>query len=150
METKTCSKCNKTKSLDFFTLRSDRKYYDTRCKDCVNSYNRKYRVYNPLHNMFHGSKLRAKKKGIEFSISKEYLESIWPKDNLCPALKIPLTSEGEKGRRTRFSPSLDRIDNSKGYIEGNIQIISWQANTMKSNATEDQLKSFANWILMKF
>jgi hypothetical protein len=43
----------------------------------------------------------------------------------CPALGIPLTL-GE--RRTANSPSLDRIIPYKGYVPGNVRVISDKAN----------------------
>jgi hypothetical protein len=37
------------------------------------------------------------------------------------------------------SPSLDRIDNTKGYVKGNVRIVSWRANRLKGNATDEEL-----------
>jgi len=48
------------------------------------------------------------------------------------------------------SPSIDRKDNSKGYTKENVWIISQQANQMKSDATPEQLKKFAKWIISEY
>lgn len=45
------------------------------------------------------------------------------------------------------SPSLDRIDNNRGYTKDNIQVISQCANAMKGAATWGELKMFAKWIM---
>lgn len=37
------------------------------------------------------------------------------------------------------SPSLDRIDSSKGYVKGNVRVISARANMLKNNATVEEL-----------
>lgn len=80
------------------------------------------------------AKRRAKRKGLEFDLVPE--DIIIPE--YCPILGIPL----QRGVRTRCadSPSLDRIDNAKGYVRGNIAVISARANTIKNDATIDELK----------
>jgi hypothetical protein len=49
---------------------------------------------------------------------------------------------------TQFNPSIDRIDSSKGYVPGNVWIISDLANRMKTNATREQLYAFAAGIML--
>jgi len=36
---------------------------------------------------------------------------------------------------------LDRIDNNKGYIKDNVWVISRKANTIKNNASLEELKA---------
>jgi len=64
----------------------------------------------------------------------------------CPYLKIKLDSFGVAD----FCPSIDRIDSTKGYVKGNIEIISFQANRMKNTATVPELLTFARSILEKY
>lgn len=84
---------------------------------------------------------RAKRNNIEFSITKE--DVIIPLR--CPILGIPLFL-GTKGDY-KNSPSIDRVNNSKGYTKDNIRVISSLANTMKNCATEEQLLEFSKNIL---
>jgi hypothetical protein len=71
-----------------------------------------------------------------------YLRSIAPKK--CPVFNKAFTEVGNGA--SRWSPSVDKIIPSKGYVKGNIQVISFMANTMKQEATPKQLKQFARWV----
>jgi hypothetical protein len=65
----------------------------------------------------------------------------------CPLLGIELTYINCTGNRTPQNyATLDRIDSTKGYVAGNIQIISFRANTIKGDATLEELKTIVkNW-----
>ncbi len=84
--------------------------------------------------MFNAAKARAKRRGLDFNIT---IDDIFiPK--YCPVLGIELKMG--IGYAKEYSPSLDRIDPSKGYIKGNIVVVSYKVNTIKSNATINELE----------
>lgn len=97
-------------------------------------------------------KLRCKQHGFEFGIDES--DIIIPE--FCPILGCKITrirkarEYGEKKIRIQTNPSVDRIDNSKGYVKGNVWVISTLANTMKHNATIEQLIKFSESILKIF
>jgi hypothetical protein len=83
---------------------------------------------------------RAKEFNLPFTISRE--DVCIPEK--CPLLEIPLFRAGQKP--TPNSPTLDRIIPTLGYVKGNIQVISFKANTMKSNATLEEMELLVkNW-----
>ena len=84
--------------------------------------------------LFNNAKMRAKAAGIEFSI--QLADIVVPK--FCPALGIELKVATEHAKDN--SPSLDRIDCAKGYVPGNVAVISHKANTIKSNAGLSEIK----------
>lgn len=84
-------------------------------------------------------KRRAIARGVEFSIAAADLH---PLPTHCPALGIPLVYESDRGRGAwDDSPSIDRIIPSKGYVPGNVVIISQRANRIKNDATIDELRA---------
>ena len=75
---------------------------------------------------------RAKSKGLACTITADDIQP----PLVCPVLGIPLRFGGEIGND---SPSVDRFDNSEGYVRGNVYVISWRANNLKRDATIDEL-----------
>ena len=107
-------------------------------------YNYRWRKNNPEKYIFQTAKSRAKKKGVEFNISLE--DIVIPSS--CPVLGIPLfIEEGFYGKgKNPNNPSLDRIDPNKGYIKGNVQVISWRANDLKKNGTLEEFKKLVEFL----
>lgn len=97
---------------------------------------RKEKGINEASAMCSRAKYRAAQKGLEFTIDKE--DVIIP--DVCPLLGIPLICHRGKGSQQGNSPSLDRIDPTKGYIKGNVWVISNRANTLKNDASLQELE----------
>lgn len=118
-----------------------RKKFDSEFKTLIYTQKRESRLRNFIHSMWKAAKKRAKERGLDFNIEES--DIVIPK--ICPILEVPL----EFGTKDNYnySPSLDRIDNTKGYIKGNIQVISKKANTMKNSATLQELQTFCKNIL---
>jgi hypothetical protein len=95
---------------------------------------RRWRRRNPEREMFIGAKKRAKSLGLDFTI--ELCDIVMPE--VCPILGIELMTA--VGTNRDHSPSLDRKDPTKGYIKGNVWVISWRANAIKRDATLAELR----------
>jgi hypothetical protein len=114
----------------------DRKHIDC-CGACY--------VCKQIANMCWGAKKRARDNGVPFSITPDDVHAVWPADNLCPIFRTPLMQNRRKGLRND-SPTLDRVINEKGYVKGNIAIISWRANTVKSNLPQEIFLRIADYM----
>tara|TARA_B100001057_G_scaffold493510_1_gene588063 strand:- start:110 stop:1015 length:906 start_codon:yes stop_codon:yes gene_type:complete len=115
--------------LSGFSLKDGIRYvawasYDKYLRDRINGINK-------------GCKKRALKKGLDYNLDIDYLESIFPKDNICPVLGIKM--EFHVGS-VQTSPSVDRIDSKKGYVKGNVAWVSYRANSIKQDATIEELE----------
>lgn len=98
----------------------------------------KYRMSNPSKYLLQKCKNRARSLSIEFNLT---LDDMYVPE-ICPLLNLPFNYGVES-----YCPSVDRIDNTKGYIKGNIWIISTLANRMKSIANKKELLLFAEGII---
>lgn len=88
---------------------------------------------DPSTVLLGNAKTRAKRDGVLFSMTID--DVIVPE--ICPVLGIPITvGDGVTGDG---SPSIDRIIPSRGYVHGNVWVISHKANTIKSDATPVEL-----------
>jgi hypothetical protein len=84
-------------------------------------------------------KNRAKQKNLDFNLTIDDIEL----PEKCPILGIPLRFNTVAADENSFS--LDRIDNTKGYVKGNIQVVSLKANKFKSNASLDEIIALGEW-----
>jgi hypothetical protein len=89
------------------------------------------------------AKRRAVKKGLPFDLSGAYIYSILP--DKCPVFGTTFKFRGN-GVLGPSSPSIDRIDPAKGYVEGNIVIISIKANQIKNAFTMKDIRMVADWM----
>ena len=101
----------------------------------------KIRIHNNPNSiklaLLRGAKQRAKIKGLEFNIDISDIEL----PNVCPLLEIPLISSCREENSTIDNAySIDRIDSNKGYIKGNVWVISYKANRIKNNASLEELE----------
>jgi len=106
---------------------------------------RQWQASNPDKFALTLLKARAKRQGIDFDIT---LADI-PIPDKCPVLGFPLIRSAGKGPSYQ-SPTVDRIDPGKGYIPGNVQVISHLANRMKNSADREQLLAFARWVIKTY
>lgn len=95
---------------------------------------------DPRLSMIRNAKQRAKRAGVPFAITVG--DIVIP--GTCPILGILLKTSLRQP--TDNSPSLDRIVAAKGYIKGNIAVISFRANAIKNSASADELRAVAEWI----
>lgn len=82
---------------------------------------------------------RARKEGLDFTINVADVKI----PEFCPLLLIRIEPRRGGHGPQDASPSLDRIDNTKGYTKENVWVVSWLANKMKATASKEQLLTFA-------
>ena len=71
------------------------------------------------------SKYRSKKRGLEHNLTVRYLRGLYKgQEGRCALSGNLMTIIGERGTSDYWhSISLDRIDSSNGYTEGNVQFL---------------------------
>lgn len=109
-------------------------------------YNKKYLMMkakrDPARYLWRQAKTRAEIKGVPFDITPDDIEV----PDICPVLGILMEfGLGKRGRALK-SPSVDRIIPSLGYIKGNVRVISYRANSLKSDATLEELKALVKYV----
>ena len=99
---------------------------------------------NPKRSYLLAAKKRASALGVPFDLTED--DIVFP--SVCPALGIPVTLVNTSGprRRTDNTPSLDRIIPELGYVKGNVEMISWRANRLKSDAKLYELEKLLRYM----
>jgi hypothetical protein len=143
-----CDICNEEKNIWQFSLldktRTTSIERKTTCKNCSAAYKEKERrnrnwKFEAKKVLYNNAKQRAKKSNIEFTLTKDDIDI----PDICPVFGFPL--KREKRETWMCAPSIDRIDNTKGYIKENIIIVSRRANILKKDATIQELRKLADY-----
>lgn len=94
-----------------------------------------------------GIRERNTKYSEEIDFDEDYLIELIER-GYCEVTKIPFVLGSVKdGAKKPFSPSIDRIDSSKGYCKENIRLVLWQVNLMKGELSDDELLDFCYSII---
>lgn len=161
---KKCPQCGEEDLANFSPNRNYKDSLNSWCKSCINKHQRDHRkedrdyakarydivkkryTKNRAKYLYQVCKARAKKNGLDFSIIPE--DIIIPE--FCPILGVRIVME-ELSHKEQYGPSVDRIDNARGYVKGNIMVISKKANAMKNSASIEELNKFCEYFtnLMK-
>ena len=168
-----CLSCDQVKSYSEFHKKGNSKLgIKKRCKECLKVAAKAYRAEHSrhikekrninrkelsdlgeayLHKAVTAAIHRAKRKGYSNYDTHEtlvnHLIDIGGVPDRCPILGVPLEYGGGSNAN---SPSLDRVDVTKGYQVGNIWFISAKANMMKNSATFPELIRFCKYFVDNF
>jgi hypothetical protein len=88
------------------------------------------------------------------TIDSQYLKELWEKQKgICPytniKLKLQVLSQSIDKNNPYIYASLDRIDSSKGYIQGNVEFVSLGINLLKNKYSKDCVINFINLIKLQ-
>lgn len=151
---KLCKKCKETKPISNFLNKKN--CLRPRCAACrsedkrdarrknVEKYRlmeKEYKIRNPERTILKNIKSRAKRSNIPFNL--ELSDIIIPE--FCPVLGIKLSKISNK--LCDNTPSVDRLIPEKGYVKGNITIISYRANTIKNNGTVEEHQKIIQYMI---
>lgn len=114
------------KSIDYPGYKEKKRIYD-----------KERRSKNVQNTLYTTARARAKNSNLEFNLDIE--DVIIPE--YCPLREVKLDKENKHN-----APSLDRIDNTKGYIKGNVRVISRLANLEKRDLTLEKLEKLLKYI----
>lgn len=98
---------------------------------------RKY-LSSPEQKLLESTKTRARTQGLPHNITIN--DIVIPE--FCPVLGYRLV----KGGQADESATVDRTDSSKGYVKGNVRIISHRANCLKNNGTLEEFRKIVAYL----
>ena len=93
---------------------------------------------------------RAEKIGVEYNLTPEYMYELFLSQNKkCALSGVDIQFTNSWNSKSDQTASLDRIDNTKGYIVGNVQWVHKQVNFMKGTMEQKEFIKFCKLISSK-
>lgn len=130
--------CGKTKIIVGRSLKNGSSKSCGCLRDAINS-NKKWKGFEEISGTYFGSlEQGAKKRNIKFSITIDYVWSIFLKQNRkCALSGIDIHFAKNIKKDGRGTASLDRINSTLGYVENNVQWVHKDLNYMKQELCEN-------------
>lgn len=100
--------------------------------------------YHAARLKFRSKRNSALQTGKVFTLAFE--DVVWP--DVCPVLGITLSYVGDG--QAENSVSFDQIDPGKGYVPGNVMIMSWRANRIKNDGNAEEHRRIAEFMELDF
>lgn len=153
-----CSSCNLYLPANKFCNNKSLTYRDgvnSICKECQrvkeNSYRKNLKPEDSLRlklkHCLSSAKSRAKYSKLDFNLTEDYIKYLWDtQKGLCAISGIPMISNYGTGV-IETNASIDRIDSSRGYVIGNVQLTCWAINRMKGPMNLEQLLYFCKNVI---
>lgn len=97
------------------------------------------------------SRKRANKNHWAYDIDRDYLVSLWHQQHGCCDISgVPMQAKsGTREDKNPFRASLDRIDNARGYVRGNVRFVCHWVNNAKSTWSDEVFDLFVDSIMQK-
>lgn len=108
-----------------------------RTKAAIKSRNKRNKK-DPRYSLWVSSKNNAYNNGLVHDLEIE--DIVIPE--YCPVLGFKLAMNG----RFPNSMSIDKIDPTKGYTKGNVRVISFKANRLKSNGRLEDFRAIVAYL----
>jgi hypothetical protein len=104
-------------------------------------YNREYKKtwLGRANHMFSNCRGSAKRRHIDFKIT---IDDVFPgvANGVCQLTGLPFDFNPHKEKENNpYAPSVDRIDNNKGYVPGNIRIVLWAVNSALGESSDEEM-----------
>jgi hypothetical protein len=158
---KRCNRCDTIKPLTAF-YSAGKNEWQGYCKPCgkdhhdawlarnrpkAREHKRKAYRKNPARPIWQQIVRRSREQGIPCDLALDDVRLMLQRTKVCPVFGIPLVHNfGGKGFAPD-SPSIDRIHPRRGYVRGNVAVISYRANRLKGDATCAELQAVLDWMI---
>lgn len=99
-------------------------------------------IKRPWAALLSNAKERAKKKGLEFSLTTEWALRTYTGNCALTGISFIVKFEGKRGGRP-YSPSIDRIDQTRGYTPDNCRFILHALNCFRGVMCDSEMENIA-------
>lgn len=138
-----CTLCLQDLPLDaFYPHNRSRTGVGTRCKECYKAQLTVSYRKRPEKFLLRAAKNRARDKGVPFGITEK--DIVIPV--LCPVLGLTLEPIRAGMHQRAGSLSIDEVIPGKGYVPGNVAVISWRANSLKRDGLLPEFQQLVRWL----